>query len=258
MKCKLDGNCSEPVSEQVQDQRNNAGKAVKAVKGSQILVLGVAYKKDVSERRESPALDIPVPICPKILCSRWATTEFSDKFLLEEKGANVSYHDPHVPAFQHEGMEMVGVTDLLLALRLADCVVIATDHSTYDWKSIHADQDWLVEQGEQYYRCHCLAITVITTGSRGKAKRFNFREKFCKCDRIAGNMIEWISQRMNMPPDFDIIFAIDPLLTNNQSERSFCRSMIVKDFDKGFVGQVNTQTQNIQVNGPNRVSGDNG
>jgi UDP-N-acetyl-D-glucosamine dehydrogenase len=99
--------------QQVQDKLNDAGKAVK---GSQILVLGVAYKKDVSDIRESPALDII--------------------HLLEEKGANVSYHDPHVPAFQHEGMEMVGVTDLTLALRLADCAVIVTDHSGYDWGQI--------------------------------------------------------------------------------------------------------------------------
>lgn len=99
--------------QQVQDKLNDAGKAVK---GSQILVLGVAYKKDVSDIRESPALDII--------------------HLLEEKGANVSYHDPHVPAFQHEGMEMVGVTDLLLALGLADCVVIVTNHTSYDWSLV--------------------------------------------------------------------------------------------------------------------------
>ncbi len=99
--------------QQVQDKLNDTGKAVK---GSQVLVLGVAYKKDVSDIRESPALDII--------------------HLLEEKGANVSYHDPHVPAFQHEGMEMVGVTDLELALRLADCVVIVTDHTTYDWATV--------------------------------------------------------------------------------------------------------------------------
>ena len=53
--------------------------------------------------------------------------------LLEEKGAKVSYYDPHVPAFQYEGMEMVGVTNLDLALRLADCVVIVTNHAAYKW-----------------------------------------------------------------------------------------------------------------------------
>ena len=108
--------------QQVQDKLNNAGKAVK---GSQILVLGVAYKKDVSDIRESPAIDII--------------------HLLEEKGAKVSYHDPHVPAFQHEGMEMVGVTDLALALRLADCVVVVTDHAAYDWQFIAAYQERLVD-----------------------------------------------------------------------------------------------------------------
>ena len=97
----------------------------KSIRGSKICVLGVAYKKDVSDIRESPALDII--------------------HLLEEKGANVSYHDPHVPAFQHEGMEMVGVTDLDLALRLADCVVIVTDHSAYDWSLITAYTSTIVD-----------------------------------------------------------------------------------------------------------------
>jgi UDP-N-acetyl-D-glucosamine dehydrogenase len=97
----------------VQDVLNDAAKPVK---GSRILVLGVAYKKNVSDMRESPALDII--------------------HLLEEKGAHVSYHDPHVPAFQHDGMEMVSETDLDAALRKADCVVIATDHSAYNWTEI--------------------------------------------------------------------------------------------------------------------------
>jgi len=108
--------------QQVQDKLNDAGKAVK---GSNILLLGVAYKKDVSDIRESPALDII--------------------HLLEGKGAKVSYHDPYVPAFQHEGMEMVGVTDFDLALRLADCVVITTDHSGYDWQTIISQIATLVD-----------------------------------------------------------------------------------------------------------------
>ena len=108
--------------QQVQNKLNEAGKPVK---GSRILVLGVAYKKDVSDIRESPALDII--------------------HLLEEKGAVVYYHDPHVPAFQHEGMEMVGVTDLDLVLRLADCVVVTTDHSIYNWASIQAYQERLID-----------------------------------------------------------------------------------------------------------------
>jgi UDP-N-acetyl-D-glucosamine dehydrogenase len=99
--------------QRVQDALNDAARPVR---GSRILVLGVAYKKNVSDMRESPALDII--------------------HLLEEKGAQVSYHDPHVPAFQHDGMEMVSETDLDAALQKADCVVIATDHSAYDWTEI--------------------------------------------------------------------------------------------------------------------------
>jgi UDP-N-acetyl-D-glucosamine dehydrogenase len=99
--------------QQVQDRLNEAGRAVK---GSRILVLGVAYKKNVDDLRESPALDII--------------------HLLEAKGAQVYYHDPHIPYFQHDGMEMVSVGDLAVALRLVDCVVIATDHDAYDWEEI--------------------------------------------------------------------------------------------------------------------------
>ena len=108
--------------QKVQDTLNDAGKAVK---GSHILVLGVAYKKNVSDLRESPALDI--------------------LHLLEAKGAHVAYHDPHVPAFQHDGMEMVGVTDLAAALAAADCVVIVTDHDAYDWAGVRRAARLLVD-----------------------------------------------------------------------------------------------------------------
>ena len=108
--------------QKVQDALNDAGRAVK---GSRILMLGVAYKKNVSDLRESPALDII--------------------HLLEAKGAHVAYHDPYVPAFQHDGMEMVGVTDLDAALAEADCVIIATDHDAYDWASVRRTARLLVD-----------------------------------------------------------------------------------------------------------------
>jgi UDP-N-acetyl-D-glucosamine dehydrogenase len=108
--------------QKVQDALNDAGKPVK---GSHILVLGVAYKKNVSDVRESPSLDII--------------------HLLNEKGARVSYHDPHVPAFHHEGMEMVSVTDLDAALAASDCVVIATDHDAYDWARIRERAQLIVD-----------------------------------------------------------------------------------------------------------------
>ena len=105
---------------QVQDALNEVAKPVK---GSRVLVLGVAYKPDVSDLRESPALDII--------------------HLLQEKGAEVQYHDPHVPAFHHDGMSMGSVADLDAALQEADCTVIVTDHSAYDWEHV-AEQAQLV------------------------------------------------------------------------------------------------------------------
>jgi UDP-N-acetyl-D-glucosamine dehydrogenase len=71
----------------LQDALNDAGKVVK---GSRVLVLGVAYKKNVSDLRASPALDI--------------------LHLLEQKGKRVAWHDPLVPAFEHDGMAMRSVT----------------------------------------------------------------------------------------------------------------------------------------------------
>jgi UDP-N-acetyl-D-glucosamine dehydrogenase len=100
--------------QKVQDLLNEAGKPVK---GSQVLVLGVAYKKDVGDIRESPALDII--------------------HLLDEKGAVVSYYDPHVPRLHYDGIVMACVENLDTSLRRADCVVVVTDHSSYDWRQIH-------------------------------------------------------------------------------------------------------------------------
>jgi UDP-N-acetyl-D-glucosamine dehydrogenase len=88
----------------------------KSVNGSSILVLGVAYKRDIDDVRESPALDIIK--------------------LLSDKGAQVTWHDPHVTKLK--GLEPLArasaVTPEVLAR--ADCVVIATDHSAYDWDAI--------------------------------------------------------------------------------------------------------------------------
>ena len=99
--------------QKVQDALNEQGLAVK---GSHVLVLGVAYKKNVSDLRESPALDI--------------------MHLLAEKGAVVTYHDPYVPNLNVDGLVYTGVADLDAALTTADCVVVATDHSDYDWAKI--------------------------------------------------------------------------------------------------------------------------
>ncbi len=88
----------------------------KSLRGSHILILGVAYKKDVADMRESPAIRIIE--------------------LLEKDGATVSYHDPHVPAFEEAGLKLSSVELTEEALSQADCVLIVTDHSVFDYANI--------------------------------------------------------------------------------------------------------------------------
>jgi UDP-N-acetyl-D-glucosamine dehydrogenase len=88
----------------------------RAVRGSSVLVLGVAYKRDIDDIRESPALDIIR--------------------LLEGQGARVTYHDPHVPCFRESGRDYRSVALTSEAVASADCVVIVTDHSGVDYRMI--------------------------------------------------------------------------------------------------------------------------
>jgi UDP-N-acetyl-D-glucosamine dehydrogenase len=88
----------------------------KPVNGSRILVLGVAYKPDVTDTRESPALDIIA--------------------LLQQRGGAVEYHDPHVPALQLESGDLVSVPLDPERLEAADLVLIATDHSDVDYELV--------------------------------------------------------------------------------------------------------------------------
>ena len=97
----------------------------KALNGARVLVLGVAYKADIDDLRESPALDII--------------------HLLREKGAQVSYHDPYIPSIQHDELEMDSIQDLDSAVKAADCVVIVTNHSAYDYKKILEDARLIVD-----------------------------------------------------------------------------------------------------------------
>src|SRR5678815_1100419 len=97
------------IAQALNDQR-------KPVKGCRILVLGVAYKRDVDDMRESPALDVIS--------------------LLEERGAEVVYHDPNVPSFREDGHERVSVAFNDAELARADAVVIITDHSNVDYQRV--------------------------------------------------------------------------------------------------------------------------
>ncbi len=112
----------------------------KAICGARILVLGIAYKKDIDDQRESPAL--------KIIS------------LFQKKGAKVSYHDPYVPrSFGHReypGFDLKSVRLTAQRLKNSDAVVIATDHSVYDY-------DWIVRHSP----------LVIDTRHAVKQKRKN-------------------------------------------------------------------------------------
>jgi len=90
----------------------------KTLKDSKVLVLGVAYKPDIDDVRESPALDVIG--------------------LLQNKGAQVEYHDPYITHIHHEydGWEMDSITDVMEAVKKADAVVIVTNHKAYDYKAI--------------------------------------------------------------------------------------------------------------------------
>ncbi|MGH7568256.1 MAG: nucleotide sugar dehydrogenase [Gemmatimonadales bacterium] len=97
----------------------------KAMRGSRVLVLGVAYKKDISDVRESPALDIIR--------------------LLHQRGAIVSYHDPYVPTLREDIVELASVPLTAQTLRAVDCVVLVTDHSTVDYALVARDARVVVD-----------------------------------------------------------------------------------------------------------------
>ena len=97
----------------------------KPVNGSRVLVIGVAYKRDIDDMRESPALDVIR--------------------LLEQRGADVVYHDPHVPRYREDGEVREGVALTPDELRSADAVVIVTDHTSLDWSLVVAHAGLVVD-----------------------------------------------------------------------------------------------------------------
>jgi len=107
----INGQMPHFVVDKVQNALNDAGKPVK---GSRIHVMGVAYKRDIDDMRESPALDVML--------------------LLKRRGAVVSYSDPYVPVLRGEGLDLASTPQEDAAE--ADCVVIVTDHSWFDYPAL--------------------------------------------------------------------------------------------------------------------------
>jgi len=105
----------------------------KAVKGSRILVLGIAYKKNVDDVRESPAAAIME--------------------LLRDRGAHLSYCDPHVPRFPKMREHRFDLASLDLTketLAGQDCVVLVTDHDRFDYEAIAAHAPLVVDTRGRY------------------------------------------------------------------------------------------------------------
>lgn len=142
--------------------REALNQAKKAVNGSRVLVLGVAYKPDIDDVRESPALDILKE--------------------LERDGAEVSYHDPHVPRFHDDEGEWEGIPLTDEALEAADAVLIVTDHADFDLDRIFEKARILVDSRNATGRIAAHRGEgfpqrwIVKGASRGSARRPASRE----------------------------------------------------------------------------------
>jgi UDP-N-acetyl-D-glucosamine dehydrogenase len=117
----INGNMPHFVVDKIQTALNNHGKPVK---GSHIHVAGVAYKRNIDDMRESPALDIIL--------------------LLKKRGALISYSDPFVPQLKLDGVSLKS-EPLKESAADADCVVIVTDHSAFDYEALLASSRLIVD-----------------------------------------------------------------------------------------------------------------
>ncbi len=108
----INGRMPEFVVEKIQNALNDASKPLR---GSRIHVLGTAYKRDIDDVRESPALDIIL--------------------LLQRRGAIVTFSDPHVKRLQINGISLES-QNMLPAIETADCIVIVTDHTGVDYQAV--------------------------------------------------------------------------------------------------------------------------
>ena len=124
----INGQMPHFVADKVQNALNDHSKPVK---GSHIHILGAAYKRNIDDVRESPALDIIL--------------------LLERRGARVTFSDPFVPSLRldHGDREMTR-EDPLVSAAAADCVVIVTDHSDFDYAAILERSKLIVDTRNAY------------------------------------------------------------------------------------------------------------
>jgi UDP-N-acetyl-D-glucosamine dehydrogenase len=101
-----------------------------ALKGARVLLLGLTYKKDVGDLRDSPAFDVAR--------------------LLTERGAVIAYHDPFVPSAELGGVRYRSTPLTAAALRRSDCVVLLTNHSSVDYAFVLREAPVIVDTRNQY------------------------------------------------------------------------------------------------------------
>lgn len=117
----INGQMPHFVVDKVQNALNDHGKPVR---GSHVHIMGVAYKRDVDDVRESPALDI--------------------MHLLQRRGARLTYSDPHVPKLTSDSLELCTEPAQSMA-PVADCVLIVTDHTAFDYADLVANARLIVD-----------------------------------------------------------------------------------------------------------------
>jgi UDP-N-acetyl-D-glucosamine dehydrogenase len=110
---KINGGMPRFVAQRALEMMNARGKALR---GSRIHILGVTYKRDISDSRESPALEVMK--------------------LLMGLGAELSYSDPYVPTITVDGVRFDSVSPVRESLGVCDMAIIATDHSSFDYNEI--------------------------------------------------------------------------------------------------------------------------
>jgi UDP-N-acetyl-D-glucosamine dehydrogenase len=117
----------------------------KSIRGSRIMILGVAYKKNVSDCRESPALDVIR--------------------LLTEKGAILSYNDPLVPTLSFNGITLRSVEASSIEIAKYDCIVILTDHDVYDFRNIVEAAKLIIDTRNATKDLHTFKDRIIKLGA---------------------------------------------------------------------------------------------
>ena len=139
---EINGMMPSVVATMVADGLNRVSKSIR---GSKVLILGVAYKKNVSDCRESPALDV--------------------MRLLSDKGAILSYNDPFVPQLRLGGSMLNSVEVSPTEIGNHDCVVILTDHSVYDMPAIVGAAKLVIDTRNSTKNLHAYKDRIIKLGA---------------------------------------------------------------------------------------------